>query len=175
MDREARFQLAQLGSLRVANVYFPNGSGPNRDHSRVGFKLRFYRRVFRVLAPLVERGAPVVVTGDFNTAVEDIDLARPRQNHKTSGFLDRERAELRRWLQRGWVDSFRALHEEGEHYTWWSQRRGVRERNIGWRIDLTLLSPGAAPFLRGAAIHPDVRGSDHCPISVDLDDGVLTA
>jgi len=173
MDREARVQIARLGSLRVANVYFPNGSGVNRDHSRVAFKLRFYRRLFRALEADLVAGVPMVVMGDFNTAIEEIDLTRPRQNRRTSGFLARERKELKRWLKRGWVDSFREFEDGPGHYTWWSNRIGVRERNIGWRIDLALVSPGARPFLRNAAIHPEVRGSDHCPISLDLDDGVL--
>lgn len=173
MDREGRLQIARFGQLVVANVYFPNGSGPDRDHSRVPFKLRFYRRLFRVLDEAKEAGAPIIVMGDFNTCFADIDLARPRQNHKTSGFLPKERAELGRWLKAGWTDSFRVYEESEGHYTWWSQRKGVRERNVGWRLDLALLSPGAVPFLRGAAIHPEVLGSDHCPISVTLDDAVL--
>ena len=173
MDREGRVQIARVGALTVVNCYFPNGSGKDRDHSRVPFKLRFYRRLYRVLDEAKERGEPIVVMGDFNTAPEAIDLARPKQNHKTSGFLPREREELKRWLANGWVDSFRAFESGPDHYTWWSQRFGVRERNIGWRIDLALASPGAAEYLTGAAIHPEVRGSDHCPISVDLDDAVL--
>ncbi len=120
-------------------------------------------------------GAPIVVMGDFNTAPYERDLARPRDNAKTSGFLPEEREEVVRWLASGWTDSFR-VYEPGEgHYTWWSQRFGVRERNIGWRIDLALVSPGARPFLRGASVHPDVKGSDHCPISLELDDAVLLA
>jgi len=173
MDREARVQIARIGSLSIANVYFPNGSGPNRDHSRVAFKLRFYRRLFKTLDPLLKSGEPVVVMGDFNTAIEDIDLARPRPNRTTSGFLDRERKELKRWLKHGWVDSYRVFDDSPGKYTWWSQRKGVRERNVGWRIDLALVSPGALPFLRSAEIHPEVLGSDHCPISLDLDDAVL--
>ncbi|MCA9531647.1 MAG: exodeoxyribonuclease III [Myxococcales bacterium] len=172
-DVEGRFQLARFGRLWVANVYFPNGSGPGRDHSRVPYKLAFYRRVFEHLEPLRAGGEPVVVIGDYNTAREPIDLARPKQNTKTSGFLPEERAELDRWIDAGWIDTFRHFEPAGEHYTWWSQRGGVRERNVGWRIDYALASPGAARHLRAAAIHPDVFGSDHCPIRVDLDPAVL--
>lgn len=173
MDREGRVQIAKIGRLTVVNCYFPNGSGKERDNGRVPFKLRFYRRLYRALDDMKKAGEPIVVMGDFNTAPEPIDLARPGQNGKTSGFLPEERKELSRWLKSGWVDTFRAFSSEPGQYTWWSQRYGVREKNIGWRIDLALASPGAARHLAGAAIHPEVKGSDHCPISVDLDDAVL--
>lgn len=173
MDREGRVQIARIGRLTVVNCYFPNGNGKDRDNSRVPFKLRFTRRVHRVLEEQKRAGEPILVMGDFNIAPAPIDLARPGQNAKTSGFLPEERRELARWLKSGWVDTFRAFEEGEGHYTWWSQRFGVREKNIGWRIDLALASPGAARYLMGAAIHREVRGSDHCPISVDLDDRVL--
>ncbi len=172
-DREGRFHLARFGRLLVANVYFPNGSGRNRDQSRIPYKLDFYARVFDVLAPAVADGAPVLVMGDFNTAHREIDLARPKANVKTSGFRPEERAELDRWIDAGWVDTFRAFETEGERYTWWSQRFGVRERNVGWRIDYVLASPAAMEHVTGAFIHADVMGSDHCPIGVDLDDAVV--
>ena len=173
MDREGRGQIARVGKLRVVNCYFPNGNGKDRDNSRVPFKLRFYRRLYRVLEPAKKAGEPIVVMGDFNTAPEPIDLARPSQNKRTSGFLPEERKELKRWLKSGWVDSFRVFEDGGGHYSWWSQRFGVREKNIGWRIDLALVSPAAAKHLTGASIEKDVRGSDHCPITLELDDAVL--
>ncbi len=173
IDVEGRLQLARFGRLLVVNGYFPNGNGKNRDLSRIPYKLDFYRKLFDVLEPARERGEPIVVMGDFNTAHEDIDLARPKQNRQTSGFRPEEREELDRWLRSGWIDSFREFEKEGGRYTWWSQRKGVREKNIGWRIDYQLLSPGARPYLQGAAIHADVEGSDHCPISIELDDGNL--
>lgn len=174
MDREGRLQMVRIGRLTLVNCYFPNGNGKNRDNSRVPFKLRFYRRLYEMLDGAKEAGEPILVMGDFNTAPTEIDLARPKQNTKTSGFLPEEREELARWLENGWVDTFRAMHgDEPGHYTWWSQRFGVREKNIGWRIDLVLASPGALPFVRNAAIHPDVRGSDHCPVSVELDPAVV--
>jgi exodeoxyribonuclease-3 len=172
-DAEGRLQLVRWGRLRIANVYFPNGSGVARDNSRVPFKLRFSRRLRRRLQPYAEQGLPVLVIGDFNTAPAEIDLARPKENAGTSGFLPEERAEIAAWLKSGWVDTFREFETGAGHYTWWSQRFGVRERNIGWRIDLVLASRGAVPFLRGAAIHPEVQGSDHCPVSVELDDAIL--
>ncbi|MBX7195011.1 MAG: exodeoxyribonuclease III [Sandaracinaceae bacterium] len=174
MDVEGRVQIARIGKLTIANVYFPNGSGPEHDNSRVPFKLRFYRRLFSLLAAPLEAGEPIVVMGDFNTAPDEIDLARPKENAKTSGFLPEERKEIVRWKKAGWVDSYRAVHpSKRDEYSWWSQRFGVRERNVGWRIDLAMLSPAAARHLTGAAIHTKVMGSDHCPISVELDDRVL--
>ena len=171
-DVEGRVVMARFGALTIVNAYFPKGSGTNRDNSRVPYKLRFYKRLFDVLAPELATGR-VLVMGDFNTAHEEIDLARPRQNVENSGFMPIERRAFARWLRAGWVDTFRHFQKEPGHYTWWSQRFGVREKNIGWRIDYVLASPAAMRFVRGAAIHPEIRGSDHCPVSVDLDPAVF--
>jgi exodeoxyribonuclease-3 len=135
----------------------------------VPYKLDFYRALFTRLSRLRRGGKRILVMGDFNTAHREIDLARPRDNHKTSGFLPEERAELDRWIAAGWVDTFRQFEPGPEHYSWWSQRFGVRAKNIGWRIDYVLASSSALPFVRAAFIHPHVQGSDHCPVGVDLD------
>lgn len=172
-DDEGRFQSARFGRLHVVNAYFPNGNGRDRDLSRIPYKLDFTRRVFDVLEPLRAAGAPVLVMGDFNVAHKEIDLARPKQNAGTSGFTPIERAELDRWLTSGWTDTFRVYEQGAGHYSWWSQRVGVRAKNIGWRIDLVLASPGALPFLRSAFIQRHVKGSDHCPVGVDVDDAVV--
>ena len=172
-DVEGRLQLARFGELLVVNGYFPNGNGKNRDLSRIPYKLDFYRRLFDVLEGERAAGRPILVMGDFNTAHRDIDLARPKANRETSGFRPEEREELDRWLREGWEDTFRRFQPEGGHYSWWSQRKGVREKNIGWRIDYVLASPGAVPFIHNASIHPDVQGSDHCPVSVDVDRSIL--
>jgi exodeoxyribonuclease-3 len=175
LDTEGRLIVGKFGALTIVNGYFPNGSGKDRDNSRVPYKLDFYRELYAWLEPKRARGEPILVMGDMNTAHRAIDLARPKQNEKTSGFLAEERDELDRWIRNGWTDTFRH-HEPGEgHYTWWSQRFGVREKNIGWRIDYVLASEAAMKFVRSAKIHPEVRGSDHCPISVELDRAVLTA
>lgn len=173
IDCEGRLQFLEFGRLLLVNGYFPNGNGKNRDLSRIPYKLDFYRRLFDILEPERAAGRPILVLGDFNTAHQDIDLARPKQNRETSGFRPEERAELDRWLTQGWTDTFRQFEAGPEHYSWWSQRKGVRERNIGWRIDYILASPGAVTFLQGAAIHPDVMGSDHCPISVEVSEEIL--
>ena len=167
-DAEGRFIAAHFGRLVVASVYFPKGSGRERDNSRVPYKLDFCRAVFDRIEQLRKRG-PVFVAGDYNTAVEAIDLARPKTNTKSSGFLPEERDEMRRWLAAGWVDVFRRQHpEEAGHYTWWRQFGGAREDNVGWRIDYVLASPSAAKKVQNAFIWPDVLGSDHCPVGVDL-------
>jgi exodeoxyribonuclease-3 len=174
LDAEGRFQLARFGRLVVVNAYFPNGNGKDRDNGRIPFKLAFYRRVFDRLAPEVARGAPVLVMGDFNTAHREIDLARPRDNLKTSGFTPEERAELDRWIRAGYTDTFRRFEQGPGHYSWWSQRFGVREKNVGWRIDYVLASPAAARHLRGAFINAHVQGSDHCPVGVEVDDAITS-
>lgn len=174
-DVEGRLQLAHFGQLTVANVYFPNGKGKDRDNSRVPFKLAFYRRLHDHLAALRAAGRRVIVLGDFNTAHTELDLARPRQNRELSGFLPEERAELSRWLADGWVDTFRRFHDGPGHYSWWSPQAAARQRNIGWRLDYVLACPAAAPYLRSAAIHPEVTGSDHCPVSVAVDPAILLA
>ncbi len=167
-DEEGRYLAAHFGRLVVASVYFPKGSGRDRDNSRVPYKLDFYAAVFERIQHLRRRG-PVFVVGDYNTAHQAIDLARPKGNLKSSGFLPEERAELDRWLAAGWVDVFRRQHpsEEG-HYTWWRQFGGARENNVGWRIDYVLASPSAARRVNDAFIWPQVTGSDHCPVGVDV-------
>ncbi len=172
-DREARVQLARFGRLVIANVYFPNGNGKDRDNSRVPYKLAFYRRLFEVVQARRRGGYRVLVMGDFNTAHQPLDLARPKGNRNTSGFLPEERAELDRWIAAGWVDTFRAFESDGGHYSWWSQRLGARERNVGWRIDMVLASPAAMRHVQEAFICPAVKGSDHCPVGVGLDPAVL--
>lgn len=171
-DVEGRIVRARFGNLTVVNGYFPNGNGKERDNSRIPYKLAFYQRVYDLLDEERRRGGRIVVMGDFNTAHQEIDLARPKTNHKTSGFTPIEREELDRWLREGWVDSFRHFEKGEGHYSWWSQRFNVREKNIGWRIDLVLCSEGVMPHVRQAFIHKDVKGSDHCPVGIDVDDSV---
>jgi exodeoxyribonuclease-3 len=172
-DAEGRLQIARFGRTVVANVYFPKGSGAKRDNSRVPYKLEFYAAVFERVERLRRAGLRVLVIGDFNTAHREIDLARPRENQGTSGFLPEERAELDRWEAAGWVDTFRRFEAGPGHYSWWSQRQGARARNVGWRIDYVFASPAAMRFVRGAFLLPKVRGSDHCPAGVDLDPAIL--
>jgi exodeoxyribonuclease-3 len=166
-DVEGRFQLARFGRLWVCNVYVPSGNGVERDLSRTPYKLAFLRRLFARLDPLRRAGERVLVMGDFNIAHTELDLARPRENLENSGFLPIERRALGAWMDAGWIDTFREVHgPKTGHYSWWSQRLGVRERNIGWRIDLVLATPAAMRHVQDAFIERHVRGSDHCPVGV---------
>ena len=173
-DSEGRIQIATVGALTLVNAYFPNGSGKNRDLSRIPYKLEFYRYLRDRFQEGLDRGERILVIGDFNTAHQEIDLARPQSNHKTSGFRPEEREEFDQWIQSGWTDTFRHFCSQPDRYTWWSQRKGVRERNVGWRIDYVLASPGAMEFVQSADIHHHVLGSDHCPISVVVDPAITS-
>ena len=165
-DREGRVIIARFGDVSFFNAYFPNGQ---RDHARLPYKTRFYRAALAWGKAESKSGQRVVMSGDWNTAHADIDLKNFKQNRKTSGFTLPERELIDEFIDAGFVDSFRALNpERGDVYTWWSNRAGVRERNIGWRIDYHFLCPNAAPTLRNAQVLDQVLGSDHCPISVEL-------
>ena len=167
-DVEGRLLIAHFGRMAVASVYFPKGSGTDRDNSRVPYKLGFYQAVFDRLQ-VVRRRGPVYVVGDYNTAHTELDLARPKTNARTSGFLPEERAEMQRWIDAGWSDTFRRRHRgEAGHYTWWRQWGNARADNVGWRIDYVLASPSAQRRVVDAFIWPNVMGSDHCPVGVDL-------
>ena len=172
-DEEGRIQIARFGRLVVANGYFPNGSGKDRRNDRVPYKLDWYRALFQRIEALRKDGLHVLVMGDFNTAHTEIDIARPKENRKTSGFLPEECAEFGRWIDAGWVDTFRAFEPGTGQYSWGSQRFGVRAKNIGWRIDYILASPSAMAFVKQAFILPQVMGSDHCPVGVDLDPAIF--
>ena len=166
-DVEGRSIIAHFGRFAIANAYFPKGSGKDRDNSRVPYKLGFYQALFERLQQLRRRG-PVLIMGDYNTAHTELDLARAKSNAKTSGFLPEERAELDRWTDAGWTDTFRRQHPGADgHYTWWRQWGNARADNVGWRIDYVLASPSAQRRIEDAFIWPDVTGSDHCPVGVD--------
>lgn len=138
------------------------------------FKLGFYQRLYDVLGEIRAAGHPVLVIGDYNTAHRAIDLARPKANEKTSGFLPEEREELDRWLRGGWTDTYRHLHGDQDGvYSWWSQRFGVRQKNIGWRIDYVLACETALPFVKEAHVMMNVMGSDHCPVGVTLNPAIM--
>ena len=165
---EGRFLLVRFARTSIASIYFPNGAGKDRDNSRVPYKLDFYDCAKRMLDRR-RRYGPVFVTGDFNTAHNSIDLARPKSNSKTTGFLPIEREKLDEWMQDGWVDIFRRQHpDESGHYTWWKQWGGARENNVGWRIDYIMASPSAIKGKPKAFIWPEVVGSDHCPVGLDV-------
>lgn len=165
LDAEGRIVQAELADFHLLNVYFPNGGmGPER----LAHKLRFYDEFLVLAEALRHAGKPVVVCGDVNTAHTEIDLARPKENEKTSGFMPVEREWVSRFIARGYVDTFRLFVSETGHYTWWDLKSGARARNVGWRIDYFFVSEELKHRVRGAGILPHVQGSDHCPITLTL-------
>ncbi len=166
-DREGRLIVADYGDFLLYGGYFPNG---RHDLARVPFKLEFSEAVLQHAERARRAGRGVVLCGDFNTAHRPIDLANPRANQKNTGFLPEERAWIDRLLEHGYVDVLRRLHpDEPGLYTWWSNRKGVRERNVGWRIDYFFVSAELEGRVLDARIHPQVIGSDHCPVELVLE------
>jgi exodeoxyribonuclease-3 len=166
-DVEGRVLTTEHPGFKLLNVYFPNGG---RTLERLDFKLRFYAALLDHCKSLHAEGECLVLCGDYNTAHQPIDLARPKENQKTSGFLPEEREWIGRYLEHGFVDAYRALHpEQAGRYTWWMYMRNARARNIGWRIDYFLVSEVLMPAVTGTTILSDVMGSDHCPIVLELD------
>ena len=157
-DREGRVLISQFNGLTLFNTYFPSGSS---GMERVAFKLDFYRRFLEVVSGYIARGERVIVAGDVNTAYAEIDLARPRENRQTSGFLPEERAALGEFFAAGLIDTFRHVRPTEAKYSWWSQVTFARERNIGWRLDYILVSPNLRDRIVDADIHPEVRGCLH--------------
>lgn len=164
-DHEGRTVISEFERFVLFNIYFPNGG---RGPEWVQHKLAFYKKFLEVANGYMQAGRSVVVTGDVNTAFAEIDLARPKENQKTSGFLPEERAGLAEFFTHGLSDTFRELNPSTAKYSWWDQRTGARANNIGWRIDYFFVSPDLKPNVQQAEIHSDVLGSDHCPISLTL-------
>ena len=164
-DAEGRVLLTEHENFLLYNIYFPNGQ---KDDERLQYKLDFYDELLPIINEQVESGNNVVVTGDWNTAHHPIDLARPKQNVNTSGFMPIEREKLDMYVENGWIDTFRLFHQEGERYSWWTYRFGARERNVGWRIDYFFVNEGFVDNVEDADIHDEVVGSDHCPVSLEL-------
>jgi len=155
-----------VGPFTLFNVYFPNGgSGPER----LQYKLDYYERFQAVVTGMVKAGKHVVICGDVNTAHKEIDLARPKENRKISGFMPIECAWVDGFVEAGFVDTFRHVYpDKKEAYSWWDMKSGARARNIGWRIDYFFVDKGLLPRVADAQILPDILGSDHCPVVLDL-------
>jgi exodeoxyribonuclease-3 len=164
-DVEGRTQLADFGDFLLFNVYFPNGKA---SAARLRYKMAFYRAFLAHVDKLKAKGARIIICGDVNTAHKEIDLARPRENAKVSGFLPEERAWLDEFVARGFVDAFRMFHDEPGQYTWWDLKTRARERNVGWRIDYFFVSENFTRNVKKAFILPEVMGSDHCPVGLEV-------
>lgn len=166
-DQEGRVLIAYFNNFVLVNVYFPNGGG---GPVRLKYKLDFYDAFLDKINALRAGGKKVIFCGDVNTAHETIDLARPKENEKNTGFLPEERAWLDEVVGQGYVDTFRHYHpDKPDQYSYWDMKTRARDRNVGWRIDYFFVAAEVVPYLKAASIHPDVFGSDHCPVSIDLD------
>ena len=148
------------------NIYFPNGGG---GPEWVTHKLEFHKHFLGVAKRYMKKGRSVIVTGDVNTAYAEIDIARPKENVKVSGFMPEEREALGEFFKAGLIDTYRTLHPEEVKYSWWNQVTRARDRNVGWRLDYFFVSPNLRDKIVEAGVHDDVMGSDHCPISLTLD------
>ncbi len=165
-DQEGRVITASLGDFYLVNVYTPNSQ---RGLTRLSYRTEQWDIDFKAYLKKLEKQKPVVFCGDLNVAHKEIDLANPKSNRRNAGFTDEERATFDALLKAGFVDTFRQFSKEGGHYTWWSNFGKARERNVGWRIDYFCISKMLRPKLKSAGILPHVIGSDHCPITLEID------
>lgn len=166
-DHEGRVLTAEFKKLMVVSAYFPNSQDAG---ARIAYKVRFCQAIHKYVDQLRSEGKPVVLSGDYNIAHQPIDLARPDDNEATAGYLPQEREWMGQFLNAGWVDTFRAMHPDAkDRYSWWSMRTRARERNIGWRIDYNTVSAKDIKRIRAADILDQVKGSDHCPVTLELD------
>ena len=165
-DDEGRWLEADFGAKTLITSYFPNSQ---REGTRLSYKLEFLAAAEKRLEQLRKKGRETIICGDLNIAHTEIDLKNPKTNTKNAGFLPEERAWMDKMLvKKGWVDAFRKFEKGPSHYTWWSYRPGIRERNIGWRLDYFLTNPEAADRIKKMDHLPQVLGSDHCPIRLTL-------
>ena len=164
-DCEGRVIRVEFKDFDLFNVYFPNGTSGSE---RLKYKMDFYDAFLDHCEGLRRQGRELVVTGDVNTAHKPIDLKNPKANEKNSGFLPEEREWVDKFVKHGYVDSFRAFNQHPEQYTWWSYRFNVRKKNIGWRIDYFFVTEDLMKKVKDSFITPEIMGSDHCPIGLDI-------
>ncbi len=162
---EGRIQIVKFNKFYLYNIYFPNGK---QSPERLKYKMDFYEEFLKDVVKLKNKGEKIVICGDINTAHKEIDLARPKENEKVSGFLPEEREFLDKFINSGFIDTFRVFTKEGGNYTWWDLKSGARERNIGWRIDYFYISQNLSKNLKKSYILNDIMGSDHCPIGLEI-------
>lgn len=165
-NREGRIICLKFANFTLYNVYFPNGKA---SKERLNYKMDFYEAFAASLAKPLAQGEKIIVVGDVNTAHREIDLARPKANENTSGFLPQERAWIDDFLAKGFIDTFREFDQRAEQYSWWDMKTRARDRNVGWRIDYIFVSQNLKSNLKNAFIKQDVYGSDHCPVGIELD------
>lgn len=163
---EGRVIVLEFLKFFLVTVYTPNSK---RDLSRLSLREKTWDPEFLKLLKNLEEKKPVVVCGDFNAAHEEIDLARPNDNHHNAGFTDEERKGISNLIEAGFVDTFRNFHPEEIKYSWWSNLGHAREKNVGWRIDYFFVSKSFLGKVSSAEIHDEFFGSDHCPISIEVE------
>jgi len=163
-DDEGRVQVLEFDKFYLANVYFPNA---NSELSRLDFKLRFNDRLLKFLKKL-EKKKPIILCGDYNVAHEPIDLFHPKANEGSAGYTIQERNWMTKFLQAGFIDTFRAENPKKIQYSWWSYRMSARSRNIGWRIDYFCISCYINRCLKSSFILDQIQGSDHCPVGITI-------
>jgi exodeoxyribonuclease-3 len=165
-DDEGRIIMADFGKFILFNIYFPNGKA---SPERLKYKMDFYEVFLVEMKKLLKKDKKIVICGDVNTAHKEIDLARPKENSKVSGFLPQERQWIDRFLELGFLDTLRMFDQSPGRYTWWDMVSRARDRNVGWRIDYFYASENLRKNIKNAYILPEVMGSDHCPIGLEID------
>lgn len=165
-DSEGRILIHDYENFVLFNIYFPNGQ---MSEERLKYKLEFYDEFLKFIDKLKEKGREIILCGDVNTAHKEIDLARPKENEDTSGFLPIERKWMDKLTEHGYIDTFRHFVKEGGHYTYWDPITRARERNVGWRIDYFFISSNLLKNLKKAFIMQEVMGSDHCPCGIEIE------
>ncbi len=164
-DDEGRIIIAHYPKFTLINIYYPNGKA---SEERLKYKMDFYNAFLDFADDLVHQGRKLIICGDLNTAYKEIDLARPKENENTSGFLKIERDWMDKFFSHGYTDTFRMFNSEPENYTWWDIQTRARERNVGWRIDYFFVSESLRGNVKNAFILPEVMGSDHCPVGLEI-------
>jgi exodeoxyribonuclease-3 len=165
-DIEGRTLITEFDDFVLFNIYYPNGK---KNQERLDYKMDFYDTFLGYADNLKAQGKNIVVCGDFNTAHKEIDLARPKENEKVSGFLPIERAWIDTFVDHGYIDTFRHFNKDPEQYSWWDMKTRARERNVGWRIDYFFVNKEFIKHVKNAFIMQDVYGSDHCPVGIEIE------
>ena len=169
-DDEGRVITAEFKNCYVVTVYTPNAK---RELTRLDYRVNEWDKDFFKYVRKLEKSKPVIFCGDLNVAHKEIDLANPKANKKNAGFTPEERKSFDNIIKHGFIDTFRLFDKSEGKYTWWSNRPGVREKNIGWRIDYFLASGSIEKNIYKADILNEVMGSDHCPITLELDSNLF--
>ena len=166
---DGRVVETKFKDFTLLNIYFPNGGDRADGTEMLFYKLKFYEHFLEYIDTLQNQGERVIVCGDFNVCHQEIDIARPKENENSIGFLPVERAWISQIIEHGYVDVFRYFHPtEKDAYTWWSYRSGARPRNVGWRLDYFFVSSDLIDTVVNISHQTDVLGSDHCPVCLEL-------